>query len=49
MEDKCINCKHYIKEKKFNNCKKNIIGTVRENNSACYLIQFSKISIEDNK
>lgn len=35
------NCKYYIKNKPFNNCMKNIVGMIRENDGPCYKIQFS--------
>lgn len=40
MKLTCKNCKHYIKDKP-NNCMKNIVGTIRENDGPCYQIQFS--------
>lgn len=35
------NCKYYIPGKAFNNCLKNIVGTIREDSTPCYQIQFS--------
>lgn len=37
----CLQCDQYDNTKKSNNCKSNIIGTIRDNqSSACYKIQF---------
>ena len=39
MTEKCKNCKYYIKSKTVNNCLQNIVGTVHEEDSACYKIK----------
>ena len=43
MTKLCKNCKLYIPNKTINNCKANMVGTIRENDSACYKIQFNEI------
>lgn len=42
MTDKCINCKYYIKNKRINNCLQDVVGTINEDDSACYKIFLSK-------
>lgn len=42
MRETCKECcKCYIPNKGFNNCSLNVVGTVRENDTVCYKIQFT--------
>lgn len=49
MTKLCKNCKLYIQNEQINNCKSNVVGTIRENDSACYKIQFNEMKNINNE
>ena len=39
---KCKDCIYYIDNQDINNCKQDIVGTVKPNDSSCYKINYKK-------
>lgn len=40
----CKDCRYYIDRNNIHTCARNIVGTIRENDGPCYIIQYTDLS-----